>query len=334
MGMFPLIHFLLFSLGFASRNGEEDLCTIETTTLEELSMDMLQHFIASARPLMVRGGLMQANWHNYTIDGFLDTYGQADATTGKQDRFAYAWWPPVRGAGSTTTTVKSFVTAMLEEGRSSKSIYRQTMQIIFSAVTRRAEDFQTPEPFSELCTDSLYEPPQLNIGVLGTGAPPHHHRQIWNGLLRGRKQWFLGGQQDYNRTVGMTAREWLESSGGPSKLVSKGVDTCIQEAGDVLFVPHATLHATFNLAECIAVAQAFCHKGSSRSLMPSYTSNSSNTQQQEAQQKSSEQGEDENEDDDGDLPDFHQQMMAYKLPSVEVSVTESVVQSRKEDLRR
>ena len=52
----------------------------------------------------------------------------------------------------------------------------------------------------------------------------------------------------------MTALEWFQSS----RICA--AKTCVQEAGDVLFVPDAEVHSTLNLGnESIAVAQAFCH---------------------------------------------------------------------------
>jgi hypothetical protein len=327
-----LVRSLLLLLGVASSD-IEDSCTIDTISVDELTIDLLKGFITAARPLMIRGGLRHAGWRNFTMEDFLEDFGELDATLGKQDRFAYAWWPPVRVTGNKITVV-SFVDAMLEEGlHRSGNAHRQTLQIIFNTETRGGDDFWTPEPFSELCTDRLYEPPQLNIGVNGTGAPPHNHRQIWNGLLRGRKQWFLLGRSVqgldpegvHNSTGQMTVRDWLDSSGGVTELVRKGHNTCVQEAGDVLYVPHAEQHATLNLAaECVAVAQAFCHKVDfNRNGDMCGEQHGTAAGKEGAIAKSEEEEDGEEDDDEETLPDFYQQMLAYKLPGVQVSIVQA-----------
>ena len=93
---------------------------------------------------------------------------------------------------------------------------------------------------------------QFFLGGPGTGAPfPWHHSAV-NALAYGRKRWFLlpKGRAIY---ATQTPLAYLEDN---STLADKSWAPLelVQEAGDLVFVPHAWAHQTLNIEASVGVA--------------------------------------------------------------------------------
>ena len=112
-------------------------------------------------------------------------------------------------------------------------------------------------------------PLQLMVGGPMTGAPMHFHISAWNALVFGRKRWAI---RPPNAAVFSTvpAYERFEppaetgsSSSSGSRSSSNDEDDdgfvrhCIQEGGDILFIPSSYSHAVYNLEASAAVAVEF-----------------------------------------------------------------------------
>lgn len=95
----------------------------------------------------------------------------------------------------------------------------------------------------------------------------------WNALVYGKKHWFVSPPPFASYSL-KPVREWVKEDlpdkrsrlflphSGVAVLMSfvraQGhVFECIQEAGDVLFVPQAWSHAVHNLAESVGFASEF-----------------------------------------------------------------------------
>ena len=90
---------------------------------------------------------------------------------------------------------------------------------------------------------------QFFLGPPGSGAPFHAHRDAFNALIFGRKRWFLlpPDRSLYSTTPVAT---WLASAAA----LPEGALQCVQEAGDVVFVPRGWAHAVLNLRTSVGVA--------------------------------------------------------------------------------
>ena len=73
---------------------------------------------------------------------------------------------------------------------------------------------------------------QFFVGPPGSGAPMHFHTKAINVLAFGRKRWFLL-PPDKAIYSSRPVSEWI-AEGGPERL---GASECVQEAGDILYVP-------------------------------------------------------------------------------------------------
>ena len=87
---------------------------------------------------------------------------------------------------------------------------------------------------------SLY----LNTGTVAKGVAFHQHRQTWGWLLAGRKVWYVAAPG----TLQFQPHRHVEEAKLQSAR-SSGMQRCLQEEGEVVFLPSDYWHATFNKAE-------------------------------------------------------------------------------------
>eukprot|EP00931_Biecheleriopsis_adriatica_P000300 TRINITY_DN100319_c0_g1_i1.p1 TRINITY_DN100319_c0_g1~~TRINITY_DN100319_c0_g1_i1.p1 ORF type:complete len:484 (+),score=90.11 TRINITY_DN100319_c0_g1_i1:59-1453(+) len=88
---------------------------------------------------------------------------------------------------------------------------------------------------------------QFYLGPPNSGAPMHFHKEALNVLAYGRKRWFLLPPERavYSK---VPVADWMKAGRAEGSL------ECVQEAGDVLFVPSRWAHATLNVEASIGVA--------------------------------------------------------------------------------
>eukprot|EP00009_Paramoeba_aestuarina_P015769 CAMPEP_0201543358 /NCGR_PEP_ID=MMETSP0161_2-20130828/72555_1 /ASSEMBLY_ACC=CAM_ASM_000251 /TAXON_ID=180227 /ORGANISM="Neoparamoeba aestuarina, Strain SoJaBio B1-5/56/2" /LENGTH=368 /DNA_ID=CAMNT_0047951133 /DNA_START=531 /DNA_END=1634 /DNA_ORIENTATION=+ len=102
---------------------------------------------------------------------------------------------------------------------------------------------------------------QFALGGIGSGAPVHSHCDAVNGLVFGKKIWWLlpPSASFYSKSHPI---QWLcdlmEEERG-KKERGKGVGPeqvmmCVQQAGDAMFVPKRWAHSTLNILNSVAVA--------------------------------------------------------------------------------
>eukprot|EP00747_Dinoflagellata_sp_TGD_P206410 gnl/TRDRNA2_/TRDRNA2_80125_c0_seq1.p1 gnl/TRDRNA2_/TRDRNA2_80125_c0~~gnl/TRDRNA2_/TRDRNA2_80125_c0_seq1.p1 ORF type:complete len:541 (-),score=89.26 gnl/TRDRNA2_/TRDRNA2_80125_c0_seq1:115-1737(-) len=107
-----------------------------------------------------------------------------------------------------------------------------------------------PEQFSEIVGR-----PIVSLGSSRAGLPFHEHEAAWLWLVHGRKQWFLlpPGSIPDGATRWKTTWQWLTGGGRreitlPSASGAlEGMLQCVQEPGEVVFVPRLWQHATLNI---------------------------------------------------------------------------------------
>ncbi|BFZ08063.1 hypothetical protein BsWGS_11102 [Bradybaena similaris] len=94
------------------------------------------------------------------------------------------------------------------------------------------------------------------LGSSMTGVVFHKHSDTWNGVVFGSKRWFLypntktppGGVHH-----GFSLLEWVDHVYPNLTDVDKPME-CVQQPGEILYLPEGTYHATLNLGDTIAVA--------------------------------------------------------------------------------
>eukprot|EP00947_MAST-08B_sp_MAST-8B-sp1_P004191 g4191.t1 len=97
---------------------------------------------------------------------------------------------------------------------------------------------------------------QWAMGGPGTGAPVHFHNLAWNALVFGAKKWYLfppRARVMSNRQIFDFVQTDLEDL-RRARVEPSRPRTCVQTAGDVIFIPEAWGHGVLNLQEGVAVA--------------------------------------------------------------------------------
>nr|KAG5708468.1 hypothetical protein BaRGS_026195 [Batillaria attramentaria] len=96
----------------------------------------------------------------------------------------------------------------------------------------------------------------LSLGAAGSGLMFHQHTDTLAGVVFGKKRWFLypltrnppGGV--YN---GLLIMEWYKRIYPNLTLQDRPLE-CIQQAGELIYLPEGTYHATINVGDTIGVA--------------------------------------------------------------------------------
>jgi hypothetical protein len=155
----------------------------------------------------------------------------------------------------------------------------------FSKNPKMLADFKTPSFFTDFSprkgkpntmgkeSKIMENWHMLTLGGSHSGLPWHMHGATWIGLVFGKKQWFLlppgtataaqRGHPLYN------AHYWINNT--LPTLAEPAHLRCVQRPGEVLYLPAAWAHLTWNIGSAVAVgAQESWNQGHShyKSAMP------------------------------------------------------------------
>ena len=106
------------------------------------------------------------------------------------------------------------------------------------------------EPYFD---DFNYFTYQLVLGPAYAGANPHFHHTTWNGLVFGRKRWMVWPPARSFYSAKHPHR-WFTEDYETVKALNPPLE-CIQERGDLFFIPDQWGHMVINLNDALAVAE-------------------------------------------------------------------------------
>jgi hypothetical protein len=105
--------------------------------------------------------------------------------------------------------------------------------------------------FTEWSASDRREHALFFLGPAHSGAYFHQHFSAWNALLYGAKRWFLLPPDAVFGPYTASMVNWLAVD--KSRLPIPPLE-CVQESGEILFVPEGWLHATINLQDSVGIA--------------------------------------------------------------------------------
>ena len=102
----------------------------------------------------------------------------------------------------------------------------------------------------------------FGVGAAFSGTPPHFHSAVFAHLLHGSKRWLLFPPSAPAASPGLvrpdlSALQWVEAVYPLLRTEPTGLQQCLCQAGDVLFVPSLWLHATLNLQPATVFVSMF-----------------------------------------------------------------------------
>lgn len=125
----------------------------------------------------------------------------------------------------------------------------------------------TSKPDRQLWRDHL----AISIGSDLQGLTFHHHGEAWNIVIFGKKRWILWDHarwKDNNTLQSRTTRDWANNDAHVTgadwirrlypepereyEIRNYGHD-CIQNAGQMMFIPHRWMHMVVNIGDTVSV---------------------------------------------------------------------------------
>lgn len=93
------------------------------------------------------------------------------------------------------------------------------------------------------------------LGSTGSGVSFHKHADAWNAVVFGKKRWFIYPPEKSppgGIPLGFTILEWFNSI-YPKLDESNRPLECIQEAGEIFYLPESFYHGTINIGDTVAI---------------------------------------------------------------------------------
>ena len=226
---------------------------IATVDAADLTAERFRvEFYETRTPVLVKGAVRQARWA--CLAWSVDTFADAASPPAKWNLSVSAIpYPAQYGLRAPRTmTAKEYVGAHCSGGGDGEGPREYAFENHLHLRLGESLDGLF-KPWTQLIQQPR-NPPQFSLGGTGTGAPPHLHQDALNGVCFGSKKWHLWHPRVSFLSIAPAAQHFGRGGGdgAPAATIE-----CVQEAGDLLFVPHAWGHAVLNLEPTLAVAQEY-----------------------------------------------------------------------------
>ena len=240
--------------------GVPNACNVDTVRASQLSLDLFEQIYAGRKPVLIRKGT--SSWAAHTVwtrEYMRDAYGTtfvhpATNTNG-----------PTRGV---QLTFGSFLDQMNVEPECTAQCKSHGNIYIFEAlqnIVNVSEQLRLLDnmPYWRKWHTNSQLHTYIAVGPIGTGLGLHEHGEAWNVAIWGKRRWILFNPADYpcnetNQINSWLKRDQLHGSGSWLRDVYPHVRQpmldCVQNKGDVVYVPEGWMHTVFNLRESVAIS--------------------------------------------------------------------------------
>ncbi|XP_045165976.2 uncharacterized protein LOC123529639 isoform X2 [Mercenaria mercenaria] len=226
-----------------------DLCNIDRKFAHELTDRDFENTYRHKRPVIVTFENGAKDWtdpRKWTVDSLKQEYGKWSVLSGNAREIVRRG-----GTGYVDTSFSEYVDDLMKgDGLSGEPFY--VFDRDFYNDSSLPSTLKPPSYFhiQDGVDDSIFF-----LGSSGSGVSFHKHADAWNGVIFGKKRWFLymnsktppGGVYP-----GYTQREWYENIYPSLSPYDKPLE-CIQNPGEILYLPEGTYHGTINLGDTIAI---------------------------------------------------------------------------------
>ncbi|KAL3852997.1 hypothetical protein ACJMK2_016590, partial [Sinanodonta woodiana] len=226
-----------------------DICSIDVHNADDLSLEEFETTYKFKKPLVVKFKNGAKDWTDpdkWTVKSLKREYGEWSVLSGNSLEIVR-----LGGRGEMATSFSQYVDKFMKEQDSlGEPFYVFDRQ--FYNDSSLPKTLKLPEYFKikDDVDDSIFF-----LGGSRSGVSFHKHADAWNGVIYGRKRWFLYPSQ---RTPpggvypGFTQIDWFKKV-YPNLTESERPLECIQEDGDILYLPEGTYHGTINLGDTVAI---------------------------------------------------------------------------------
>ena len=231
-------------------------CGIREVSGQMSAKDFVEEHLKLSRPVIMRGAARNWAWRmGWTKSKFQRQFSGRVFTTGNIP------YPEIFGTGHENMTVAEYVRKSRQHELDSNA-FKGTPPYIFHEVQGMhdvlLQNFTLFPPFlkaGKLIDTQNPRAVQFFLGAAGSGAPIHFHCDAWNVIAYGQKRWFLTPPHTamFSNTP---IQEWLHAS---YEKLAENLTECVQDAGDIIYVPCEWAHAVLNVRETIGMAVEFTY---------------------------------------------------------------------------
>jgi len=239
------------------RDGET--CTLRRVSMDDFSLKMRGRELD--QPLIITGVQGWEALLTWTRRSFRKELGHIQVPIGNS-----AGTVEMNGhEGSQWTTLREFIDDMRSGHRGSEDCLFTDFARFYGVVGEEDDilremgnSMATPRNAPWTRTEPAH--PMLSLGPPKSGLAFHRHGASLAALVAGRKAWWLFSSKGLpsairEKTQGLLSA-WETLVDDPEKrLPGHGAARCIQQPGEVLYVPPGWYHATINLDEVVAVTR-------------------------------------------------------------------------------
>ncbi|XP_048739437.2 uncharacterized protein LOC125653829 isoform X2 [Ostrea edulis] len=224
-------------------------CTIERRNANGFTVKEFEDKYRFKKPVIVKFSLGAKSWtdpQKWSLASLKREYGQWYVLSGNSREIVRKG-----GNGDVQSSFSEFVDSLMQD----KDEIGEPFYIfdrMFYNDSSLPRTLKPPKYFEirDGIDDSIFF-----LGASGSGVSFHKHADAWNGVIFGQKRWFLypsthtppGGVYP-----GFTQIEWYEKI-YPTLSGEDVPMECVQEAGEILYLPEGTYHGTINLGDTVAI---------------------------------------------------------------------------------
>ncbi|KAJ7331213.1 hypothetical protein OS493_019995 [Desmophyllum pertusum] len=224
------------------------LCTIERREASSLNSEEFERVYRYKKPLIVHFSNGAADWTNpmkWTKASLLKLYSRWSILSGTSEDIVRRG-----GNGDTQTSFNEYLDMMHEKKHNDEPMY--VFDRTFYNDSDLPQSIKVPVYFNikDGVDSSIFF-----LGGSGSGVSFHKHADAWNGVIFGRKRWFLYPPQKTppgGVWPSFSQLDWINKVYPNLPLKDKPLE-CVQEEGEILYLPESYYHGTVNIGDTMAI---------------------------------------------------------------------------------
>ncbi|CAH1783165.1 unnamed protein product [Owenia fusiformis] len=226
-------------------------CNIDRVNADDLTEEKFELIYRLKKPVIVYFDNGAAAWTDpslWTLSSLRASYGDLVVGSGRADDIVKNG-----GNGDIKTTLNKFIELFMDDKSNNVAEPFYLFDRNFYKSTELQHSIKPPPYFKSQTTSK--EDAIVFLGSSLSGVTFHQHADTWNGVIFGHKRWFLyppdqtppGGV-----LAGFVPTDWYTMV-YPSLHPEDKPMECMQNPGEILYLPEYTYHSTINLGDTVAV---------------------------------------------------------------------------------
>ncbi|XP_078342854.1 bifunctional arginine demethylase and lysyl-hydroxylase PSR-like [Oculina patagonica] len=224
------------------------LCTMERREASSLNSEEFERVFRYKKPLIVHFSNGAADWTDpmkWTKSSLLELYSQWSILSGTSEDIVRRG-----GNGDKQTSFNEYLDMMHHKKYNDEPMY--IFDRAFYNDSHLPESIKVPDYFKikDGVDSSIFF-----LGGSGSGVSFHKHADAWNGVIFGRKRWFLYPPQKTppgGVWPSFSQLDWINKVYPNLPPEDKPME-CVQEAGEILYLPESYYHGTVNIGDTMAI---------------------------------------------------------------------------------